>query len=277
MNFDSIGDRMKSYENAYRIYFPRRLPIIVRIDGRAFHTFTRGFVKPFDDVFRKSMQDTAKALCESVAGCKLAYVQSDEISLLVTNDDTIETQPWFDNVLCKIVSITASTATLAFDAAFEKHLDAWSEDKFPGWENGGTNRKINEDYLMQLKLYGKSRHAATFDSRAFIIPVNEVANYFICRQQDAVRNSIQMVAQSLYSHRELQGKNSAELQEMVFQKGTNWNDYPVECKRGACIVRAVEEINGAVRHKWKIDTNIPTFTKNREYIEKSFIYEEGHQ
>ena len=276
MSFDSIGDRMKSYENAYRIYFPRRLPVVIRVDGRAFHTFTRGFDKPFDEVLRKSMQDTAKALCESVAGCKLAYVQSDEVSLLVTNDDTIETQPWLGNGLQKLTSITASVATLAFNRAFQRISDARCLEDFLL-----TPEEHEEEMKYERKqralMYQNVAYTATFDSRAFVIPADEVVNYFIWRQQDAIRNSIQMVAQSLYSHRELQGKKGSELQEMIFQKGINWNDYPVECKRGACVVRTVEEVNGVVRHKWNVDANIPTFTKDRWYIERSFVHEESHQ
>ena len=276
MKTDSLGDRMKSYEDAYRIYFPRRLPVIIRVDGRAFHTFTRGFEKPFDWVFMASMQETALNLCSSVAGCKLAYVQSDEISLLVTNDDTIETQPWFGNGLQKLTSITSSVATLAFNRAFERISDARCLEDFLL-----TPEEHEEEMKYERKqralVYQNVAYTATFDSRAFVIPADEVVNYFIWRQQDAVRNSIQMVAQSLYSHRELQGKKGSELQEMIFQKGINWNDYPVECKRGACIVRTVEEVNGVVRHKWNVDANIPTFTKDRGYIERSFVHEESHQ
>lgn len=259
MKTDSLGDRMKAYEDAYRIYFPRRLPVIIRVDGRAFHTFTRGFEKPFDWVFMASMQETALNLCSSVAGCKLAYVQSDEISLLVTNDDTIETQPWFGNGLQKLTSITASIATLAFNRAFERISDAWCLEDFLL-----TPEEHEEEMKYERKrrvlVYQNVTYSATFDSRAFVIPKDEVANYFIWRQQDAIRNSIQSSAQSLYSHKELQGKNSSQLQEMIAQKGVNWDSYSVDCQRGACVVP--ETSRG-----WRIDRDIPIFTQNREYIE----------
>lgn len=263
MKCDSLGDRMKAYENVSRVYLPRRLPVIIRIDGRAFHTFTRGFQKPFDEVLMSAMQQTAKKLCEEVAGCKLAYVQSDEISLLVTNDDALETQPWFDNNLQKLVSLTASIATKSFAVCFSHAACAW-------YDKVSHSDSFDAE---QWSTYSGKFMSATFDSRAFIIPPAEVCNYFIWRQQDAVRNSIQMVAQSMYSHNELQGKNSSDLQELIHAKGVNWNDYPVPCKRGACIVKREEEIDGVMRHKWVIDTEIPTFTKNRAYVESTFIHE----
>jgi tRNA(His) 5'-end guanylyltransferase len=273
MKYDSLGDRMKGYENAYRLYLPRRMPVIIRVDGRAFHTFTRGFQRPFDEVLMSAMQLTAKKLCEEVSGCKLAYVQSDEISLLVTNDDTLETQPWFDNNLQKLTSISASIATLAFNHHFKNAKRNFDDTNMIG-ECYSENQEMNEkiDFADSLSwTYFKAFDLATFDARAFILPPEEVCNYFIWRQQDAVRNSIQMVAQSLYSHNELQGKNSSDLQELIHAKGVNWNDYPVPCKRGACIAKK-EETDGVVRHKWVIDDNIPTFTKNREYIESTFLH-----
>lgn len=273
MKNDNLGDRMKEYENAFRFYFPRRMPLIIRVDGRAFHTFTRGFIRPFDDVLRSAMQMTAKKLCEEVSGCKLAYVQSDEISLLITNDDTLETQPWFDNNLQKLVSLTASIATLGFNKAFDGCVWAWYINKLKETKN---RIAMDKEDIRAYEAYTAKKNSATFDSRAFILPKEEVCNYFIWRQQDAVRNSIQMVAQSLYSHKELQGKNSSDLQEMIFQKGINWNDYPIDCKRGACIVRAESEMNGVLRHKWEVDIEIPTFTKDRAYIERRLTHEEDH-
>lgn len=260
MKHDDLGTRMKEYEDAFRFHLPKRLPVIIRVDGRAFHTLTRGFERPFDEMLRTAMQLTAKKLCEEVAGCKLAYVQSDEISLLVTNDDSIETQPWFGNSMWKLVSLTASIATLEFNKVFLDTVNDWEKKNFSG-------------SMDRLCAYSRAIQNATFDSRAFVMPKEEVINYFIWRQQDATRNSIQMVAQSLYSHKELQGKNSSDLQEMIHQKGINWNDYPIDCKRGACVIRTEKEVNGVLRHKWDVDVEIPTFTKDRAYIERLFIVE----
>lgn len=267
MDKTSLGDRMKCYENAFRYYLPKRMPIIIRIDGRAFHTFTRGFNRPFDEVLMSTMQQTAKTLCEQVAGCKMAYVQSDEISLLVTNDDTLETQPWFDNNLQKLVSLTASIATLSFNKIFCDCEWNWYKGLLDQYDVEEKGSKVIPDYLIDISDHHRHvQDTATFDSRVFILPKEEVCNYFIWRQQDAVRNSIQMVAHSLYSHNELHGKNTADMQELMHAKGVNWNNFPTPCKRGTCIVRTEEIIDDVVRHTWKIDFDIPTFHKNRDYI-----------
>lgn len=255
---DSLGDRMKGYENVSRIYLPRRLPVIIRVDGRAFHTFTKGFQKPFDNVLSCAMRGAAIGLCKEISGAKLAFVQSDEISVLVTNNDSIETQPWFDNNLQKLVSLSASIATRCFDNAFQLAISEYNES------------------FSQYTTYFRSLHTATFDARAFVLPPEEVVNYFIWRQQDATRNSVQMVARSLYSHKELMNKNSDDLQEMIHEKGVNWNDYPTPWKRGICCVKTLKVVGvGAdlggtpvVRSQWELDTDIPIFTQDRDYIER---------
>lgn len=248
---DSLGDRMKQYyEDTYRLYLPRRMPVIIRVDGRAFHTFTRGFKKPFDVFFQSIMSLTTKELCNAVEGVKMAYTQSDEISLLLTNDDNIDTQAWFDNNLQKLVSLSASIATLAFNKYYYEEL--------------------YHDFEDDIEFYRDGIFKAQFDSRVFILPKEEVANYFIWRQQDAVRNSIQMVAQSMYSHKELLNKNCNQLQEMIFQKGVNWNDYETRYKRGLCYIKKPVQIGKVTRNKFVADLNIPIFTENREYIENLF-------
>lgn len=248
---DALGDRMKRYEDAYRVYLPRRLPVIIRVDGRAFHTFTRGFKRPFDSVLSAVMIKTAEALCKEISGAKLAYIQSDEISILVTNDDTTETQPWFDNNLQKLASLSASIATRAFDNAFQVAVSQYNES------------------FEQFTVYFRALHKATFDARAFILPPNEVTNYFIWRQQDATRNSIQMAARSVYSHKELQNKNTSDLQDMLMEKGINWNDYETHQKRGACVVK--EKVDGVPHGKWTADLEIPIFTQDRDYIERRMV------
>ena len=271
MKYDSLGDRMKGYENAYRLYLPRRMPVIIRIDGRAFHTFTRGFNRPFDEVLMSAMQLTAKKLCEEISGCKLAYVQSDEISLLVTNNDSIETQPWFDNNLQKLVSLSAAIATIEFNKVFSDCEWTWYRKLLDVYTDNNDKTKQIPDNLIDISDHHQNaQNKATFDARAFILPEDEVCNYFIWRQQDAVRNSIQMVAQSMYSHNELQNKNQSDLQELIHAKGVNWNDYSIPCKRGTCVIRNEQLIDGIVRNKWMIDLEIPTFTKKREYIENCF-------
>ncbi|HLD91558.1 MAG TPA: tRNA(His) guanylyltransferase Thg1 family protein [Patescibacteria group bacterium] len=231
MKNDDLGTRMKEqYENRTRIKLPRRTNTIIRLDGKAFHTFTKDFNRPFDVRFIYLMNETAEYLCENIQGCKFAYVQSDEISLLLTDYDKITSEAFFDGNIQKITSITASMATMIF------------------------NEMLNEDDRITEK-----SQRAMFDSRAFTIAdKEEVINYFIWRQKDAVRNSVQMVAQSLYSHKELQGKNCSQLQDMIFNKGQNWNDYPIGQKRGRCVVK---DSSGY----WTI-SDPPTFTQDRDFI-----------
>ena len=269
MNKDSLGDRMKGYENAYRLYLPRRLPVIIRVDGRAFHTLTKCFERPFDTLFHNVMVQTAIALCKEIGGAKLAYTQSDEISILITNNDTIDTQPWFGNNLQKLVSLAASIATLSFNNALEEEYHILS-----------IFAETDEDYEYLNGIYHNAWRYATFDARAFILPEDEVCNYFVWRQQDATRNSIQAAAQALYSHKELHNKNQNDLQEMIFQKGINWNNYEVWQKRGSCIykmpdtkiVTFMDKRTNTLENKevdvmeWREDKNIPIFSQARDYI-----------
>lgn len=234
----NLGERMKKYEFVTRSYLMCKTPVIVRIDGKAFHTFTKGLKKPYDRNLIKLMQDTTLALCKEIDGCQLGYTQSDEISLLITDWSKKETQAWFQNNLSKIISITASIATLSF----------------------------NKNLLM-LALCGENNvwqeksMKALFDSRAFNLPKEEVCNYFIWRQQDATRNAIQLAGQSEFSHKQLQGKSCNQVQEMLFQeKNINFNDYPTDFKRGSCVIKEGEN--------WIIDKEIPIFTQERGYIEK---------
>lgn len=240
--FDSLGDRIKGYERAARTELPRRLPVIVRVDGKAFHSYTKGLDRPFDARFAAAMDATAIQLCKEIQGAQLAYIQSDEISVLVHNYKTLETQAWFDNQVQKMVSVAASVAAVTFT------LEA--------------DARIHGD--------GK-RRPAYFDARAFVLPEAEVTNYFLWRQNDATRNSIQMLARSLYSHKECHEKGQAELQEMCFQKGQNWNDLPTSLKRGRCAhsrykLENTGWINGG---SWCIDNEIPIFkTEGRRYIDR---------
>ena len=204
---DSLGDRMKLYEGAYRNYLPRRLPVIIRIDGCHFHTFTRGLKKPFDKVFIETMLLTTKSLCENIMGCKFGYTQSDEISLLLTNNDTFETQPWFDNNINKIVSVSASMASMFFNKY-------WIENVEKFYIAG-----VLDDY--NKAFYNGKANTAYFDARVFVVPPHEVNNYFIWRQQDATRNSILGCAQSLFSHKEIEGINTKLLQDKMLRLGVS--------------------------------------------------------
>lgn len=244
---DELGDRIKSnYENRAKTYLTRRVPVIIRIDGRAFHTLTKKFVKPFDTVFGVTMMETAKSLCGEISGCQLGYVQSDEISLLLQDYATLNTDGWFDYAVQKISSVAAGLATMYFNRHFQKIIH--------------TQGKLNEDVL---KYFDKNLNLlmGSFDARCFNIPKEEVANYFIWRQNDASKNSVQMLARSLFPHKELQGLNLTQLQDkMMLEKGVNWNDLEIWKKRGSCVVRDENR-------KWVIDKAIPIFTQDRNYID----------
>lgn len=238
MSNESLGDRMKGYERAARIVLPRRVPVILRVDGKAFHTVTKDCVRPFDETLMTRMDRVAVRLCEEIQGAALAFVQSDEISILIHNYRRLNSEAWFDNEVQKMASVSAALAASTFS-------DGWS-------------------------------HPVAFDSRVFILPEAEVCNYFIWRQQDATRNSIQMATRALYSHREVDGKNTSEMQEMMHAKGVNWNDYPVGCKRGRATVKVPRVGLGrdpegfAVyvdRSEWRIE-DPPIFTQDRDYVNR---------
>lgn len=227
---DALGDRMKAnYENRTRFYLPRRTYTVIRIDGKAFHAFTARmkFGKPYSSTLSHIMDRTAVKICENIQGAKFCFVQSDEISIVLTDFDNLGTDAWFDGNIQKITSISASLATGYFNSILRENLPLPPET------------------------------VAFFDARVFTIPsYTEVENYLIWRQQDAVRNSVQMLAQSLYSHRQLQGKNNSELQEMIFQKGMNWNEVHTHHKRGRVILRGDE-------WKWHVMKETPLFTDDR--------------
>ena len=201
----ALGDRMKRHEAAYRAVLPRRTYAVLRVDGRAFHSYLRGAQKPFDEEFMADMDHVAEALCQEITGSVFAYTQSDEISVLVTDFASVQTEPWFGGVTAKWLSISAALATAVLN------------ERRPG--------------------------RALCDSRVFTLsdPV-EVANYFLWRQRDAVRNSISMAAQAHFSHRQLHGVSTGRMQELLWSEaGVNWNDYPDGCKRGRITVRQVGE------------------------------------
>ena len=279
MDRTTLGDRMKNnYENITRYYLTRRMPVIIRIDGRAFHTFTRGFKKPFDDILVSTMQDTMKYLCENIQGCVLGYTQSDEISLVLTDYVEITTDAWFGNNLQKMCSVSASMATLAFNKFFSEQVQDFMYACCDEFGDNVLPEKQN-DYDNAVKVYFNKLNAAMFDSRVFTIPKEEVCNYLIWRQQDATRNSIQSVGQANFSQKELHGKSCNNIQDMLMtQKGINWNDYSTTLKRGSCCIKADDSLTeydevGNIcgyteRSKWVIDNEIPIFTQDRNYVEK---------
>lgn len=294
MDRSDLAERMKGYEKRNRYYLQRRMPVILRLDMRAGHSFTRGFERPFDEIFIKSMQETAKYLCENIQNCKLSYQQSDEITLLLVDYDKLNTDCFFDYRVDKLCSIAASMATMAFNKAFAKNVEDFeqyyaTEHEINGWYGKGT-----PEYEM-CQIYSKAvNKGAMFDARCFNIPKEEVTNLVYWRQDDALRNSIQMVGQANFSHKELHKKSRNDIQDMLMtQKGINWNALPTYQKRGSCCVKVnhfienekgtqicfsegcsdpfedEETLTGVYRSNWIIDTDIPIFKgEGREYIDR---------
>lgn len=273
MDKTTLGDRMKNnYENISRYYLTRRMPIITRIDGKSFHTFTKGFKKPFDDILVKTMQETMKYLCENIQGCVLGYTQSDEISLVLVDYAELTTDAWFGNNLQKMCSVSASMATLAFNKAFTRNISKQSKRLY-------TEHLEEKDasYIETLEI--AMNKGAMFDSRVFTIPKEEVCNYMLWRQQDATRNSILSVGQANFSHKDLHGKSCNNIQDMLMtQKGINWNDCATTLKRGSCCIKVDDGLaqydeagnicGYTQRSQWIIDNEIPIFSQDRNYIER---------
>jgi tRNA(His) guanylyltransferase len=244
---DPLGDRMKQqYEDRTRYYLPRRTYTIIRLDGKAFHTLTRGMTRPFDQRMVDAMDYTTMKLCEQVEGVVFGYTQSDEISLLLTDFSTPNTQAWFDGNLQKLVSVSASMATAHFN------------------QTSGLDR------------------LGYFDSRAFTIPdFIEVYNYFVWRQEDCIRNSISGVAQSRFSHKVLQGKKCGDMLEMLEQDGCSWELYPVGFRHGRFYEPSVvkqdvtytdkktgveKTAKDVVRTTWKVADGLPRFISSPKWL-----------
>jgi tRNA(His) 5'-end guanylyltransferase len=256
---DDLGCRMKEYYEAIpQIRLMRRTPVVIRIDGKAFHTFTKGFDKPFDHTLVKSMQDTMLDLCKNIQGCVFGYTQSDEITLILLDYQTLTTSAYFDYEVQKLCSITASMATLYFNKNFEINVENWYKDNY----SYNTNQQ-NTAYQNAIC------KGAMFDSRCFNIPKEEVANLIYWRQLDATRNSIQMVGQANFSHKELQGKSCNDIQSMLLiEKNINWNNYEPSLKRGSACYKNPET-------GWFVDTEMPILKEHWDYINKHIYVGEG--
>ncbi len=233
MDNDSLGDRMKQYERVSNHLLVRKMPVIIRVDGRAFHTLTKSFEKPFDDRLMTAMDQTMIAMSKEIQGFKVAYTQSDEISFCMTDYDTISTDDWFGYKLSKIISITASMTTAIFNSLI------------------------------------KSKKLATFDCRAFNIPISDVSNYFLWRAKDWKRNSLQMYARSFFSHKDLREKNQAAIHEMLHKIDKNWaTDLSPRKKNGAFLFNIPND-------GYWIKNIEPTYANISEQIEPLINFEEG--
>ena len=252
---DDLGKRMKTYYEAIpKTSLMRRTPVAIRIDGKAFHTFTRGFEKPFDTLLVNTMQQTTKKLCENIQNCVFGYTQSDEITLILVDYKDINTAAWFDYEVQKLCSISASMATLYFNKFFKQSVEEFD-----------INSIIKEKEVDNYKLLNSYKRAlntgAMFDSRCFNIPKEEVCNLIYWRQLDATRNSIQMVGQANFSHKELQGLTCNKIQDkLITETDINWNNYPTYLKRGTSCLKKDSE--------WTLDMNMPILKgEDRKYVE----------
>ena len=276
---DDLGTRMKEfYEQIPKTKLMRRTPVAIRIDGKAFHTFTRGFQKPFDKVLIKSMQETMQYLCKNIQGCVFGYTQSDEITLILVDYKKLNSSAWFDYEVQKMCSIAASMATMAFNKYFTKNVEDFIQDCATDYETQGLCGEGTVEFEL-CKTYQKALDkGAMFDARCFNIPKEEVTNLIYWRQLDATRNSIQMVGQANFSHQELQNKTCNMIQEMLHeQKDINWNNYPTVCKRGtSCFYTEVEYEDGVRRAEWFIDEDMPILKgDDRNYVDNLILVGEG--
>lgn len=275
-----LSKRMKEYyEFIPKTKLMRRCPVSIRLDMRSGRTFTRGFKRPFDEILIETMQETMKYLCENIQGCVFGYTQSDEITLILIDYQKLNSSAFFDYEVQKLCSISASMATMVFNKLFSEKTWEWSlkNTEYMSGLHGTYNPEMKELYDSYFKARQKG---AMFDARCFNIPKEEVANLLYWRQDDCTRNSIQMVGQANFSHKELHHKSNSQIQDMLMlEKGINWNDFPTHQKRGSCCIKEFyqdEDIDikdgPCIRSRWIIDKEIPIFKgEDRNYIER-FIY-----
>lgn len=237
---------MKGYESITKNFVMKRTPTIIRLDGRAFHTYVKHINpandpsmvgQPFSHNLHYIMTNVVLHLAEEIQNVKIGYTQSDEITLLLTDWEELTTEQWFNGNIQKMTSVSAAIASVWFNKYW-------------------------------VEVFGQNKKLATFDSRVFNIPKEEVCNNFIWRQQDASRNSVQMLGHYHFSQKQMHGLNNSQVQDLLMlNKGINWNDVDTWKKRGSCIIK---QDNG----KWCVDENIPIFTQDRNYINQYVFGEE---
>lgn len=253
-----LESRMKCYEQAARTVLPRRLPVIIRVDGKGFSNYTRQLPgRPFDRNFMSVMESTAIALCQEIQGAQLAFIQSDEISVLVHGYKKFESEPWFGNQVQKMVSVSAAVASATFTA------NSWRM-----WSKMAVHEDDERPSLDHIE-------PAYFDSRVFVVPESDVRNYFLWRQRDGIRNSIQMFARQHFSQKELHKKGTNEMVEMCKAQGHDWHKLPPSQRQGRAVYRESKLVDGVARSHFVVDTNVPLLVENAYYIERHLTLEEG--
>ena len=268
---DSLGDRIKEfYENRAKTKLVRRMPVMIRLDGRAFHTFTRGFAKPFDKRMTEAMQETTLELCRNIQGCVFGYTQSDEITLILVDYNDIGVSAWFDYEVQKMCSNVASMATLYFNRIFHNKVREFVNEHSKVVNDPQTyGETLSKSVGDIIKAYQTSVElGAMFDARCFNVPINDCCNAVLFRQQDATRNSINSLGQAWFKHKELEGKNTSQVQDMLMEKyGINWNNLTTVDKRGTAVIKDEND-------KWFIDEEMPILKgEDRKYVESRIIFE----
>lgn len=271
---DIIGERMKAnYEEVAESRLVRRMPVAIRLDGKAFHTFTRGFIRPFDTVFQNAMAKTMEYLCQNIQGAVLGYTQSDEITLILIDYQSLDTEAWFGYRVQKMCSISASMATMAFNRFFKFEVDDFcARHTITALGNYGLakppqtwdSEASRQQWLTYTSAFDRG---AMFDARVFNVPKEEVCNLVYWRQLDAIRNSIQMAGQAYFSHKELMGMSCEDIKDMLHrQKNIKWEDYPICFQRGTAWTK-----------EKGIDTKMPKLVgPDRDYVDK-LIYIESEE
>ena len=268
---DSLGDRMKNYYEAIpSARLVRRMPVIIRIDGKAFHTFTKGFNKPYDVVLSDAMIRTMEYLCGNIQGCVFGYTQSDEITLVLVDYKTLNTSAWFDNEVQKICSVSASMATACFNRVFAEEVERFHGSMMDDEIHYFMRKYRISDTPEAIGFYEKYAKAigrtAMFDSRCFNIPKEEVCNCLIWRQQDATRNSIEMLGRAYFTDKELFRKNCSNIQDMLMELHyVNWNNVETKFKRGVACYKDSDESGNSL---WIVDKEMPILTQDRDYVER---------
>ncbi len=231
---DTLGDKLKAFENASKTKLDRLQPVIIRLDGKAFHTLLRSCTKPYDTHVVRSMRHATEYLCQNVQGCRLAYTQSDEISLLLVAYQTELTHAWFDYQMQKICSVAASFCSVAF----------------------------NQVWHQQASAFGY------FDARAFNLPKENVNSYFVWRQNDCVRNSILALGHANYSNKQLHKLKAVEIKELLKTKNIHWENEPSFFTHGSTFVKETYAKGETTRTRWVVDADAPLFVEDKQYVNK---------
>ena len=234
MKFKGLEDRMLYYRGLSDYRLIPNSYVLLMLDGRSFSSFVKNyFDKPFDDKFINMMNETAKYLCEKIQGCKFAYVQSDEISLVITDFDTPNSDSFFGYRLEKILSISASMASAKFNQLMTLEALRRAVDGLD--EYGCIN---TEEVIANVKLL-------EFDCKAWNVPsYNDVFAWNLFRQNDCLKNSKQQAAQAWLPHKQLVNKTADEQIALLKEKqGIDWNDFDDGKKYGRFIYKETVTMN----------------------------------